>query len=95
MLEKIVNRLVSVKSIVTITLTIIFSVLCFTGKLDQNFMTIYTVVVAFYFGTQAKKEDEEPKKEAGNEVNISWPEDVKPTEAAKILEAARDGGGTQ
>ena len=67
MLEKIVNRLVSVKSIVTIALTIIFSVLCFTGKLDQNFMTIYTMVISFYFVSQAKKDDEEPKKDTGKE----------------------------
>ena len=40
MKEKIVNRLVSVKSIVTITLTLMFAVLSFVGKLDQNFMMI-------------------------------------------------------
>ena len=36
MKEKIVNRLVSVKSIVTITLTLMFAVLSFVGKLDGD-----------------------------------------------------------
>lgn len=53
MKEKIVDRLVSVKSIVTVTLTVMFAILCYQGKLDQNFMVVYTAVITFYF---AKKD---------------------------------------
>lgn len=51
------NKLLSVKSIVTILLTILFFVLAIKGTINsQEVMTIFTVVISFYFGTQAKKE---------------------------------------
>lgn len=51
------SKLLTIKSIVTLLLTIIFCVLCVTRviKADQ-FLTIFTVVISFYFGTQAVKE---------------------------------------
>ena len=54
MLEKLA-KLINVKSIVTITLTIVFSYLAIVGKVSGDFMTIFTVVIAFYFGTQSEK----------------------------------------
>lgn len=56
--EKIITRiaaLISVKSIVTIALTAVFAYLAITGKIAQDFMTVYAVVIAFYFGTQSQK----------------------------------------
>lgn len=56
--EKIIKRianLLSVKSIVTITLTAVFAYLAVTNKIAQDFMTVYAVVIAFYFGTQSQK----------------------------------------
>lgn len=56
--EKIIKRLgnlLSVKSIVTITLTGVFAYMAVTGKISQDFMTIYAVIIAFYFGTQSQK----------------------------------------
>ena len=51
------NKLLTVKSIVTIVLTILFFVLALKGTINsQEVMTIFTVVISFYFGTQAKKE---------------------------------------
>lgn len=58
MSEKIVKRLaalLSVKSIVTITLTAVFAYMAVTGGISQDFMTIYAVIIAFYFGTQSQK----------------------------------------
>ena len=46
------------KSIVTITLTITFCVLECCGSLSQDYMTIYTAVIGFYFGTQSKKDED-------------------------------------
>lgn len=61
MLNKVVDRLISVKSIVTIALTAVFSVLAVTGAVSgQEFLTIFTVIISFYFGTQA---DKQSKKE--------------------------------
>lgn len=49
-------KLITVKSIVTIVLTLVFSFLTVTGKVSaEQFMNIFTVVIAFYFGTQAEK----------------------------------------
>lgn len=51
------NKLLTVKSIVTIMLTILFFILAVNGTIgSQEVMTIFTVVISFYFGTQAKKE---------------------------------------
>lgn len=50
-------KLVDVKSIVTLLLTGVFCYLSVVGKLPSEFLTIYTTVIAFYFGVQyAKKE---------------------------------------
>lgn len=46
----------NVKSLLTLTLTAVFAYLCITGRiLGEQFLTVFTVVIAFYFGTQAQK----------------------------------------
>lgn len=55
MIEKIA-KLIDVKSIVTIALTITFVILCLNGKtLDDKFVDIFKLIIVFYFGTQAAK----------------------------------------
>lgn len=54
MKEKIA-KLIDVKSIVTLLLTVVFCVLCVMGRLPMEFLTIYTVIIGFYFGTQSQK----------------------------------------
>ena len=54
MMDKLKN-LLTVKSIVTIVLTAVFAYLAVLGKISQDFMTVYAVVIAFYFGTQHEK----------------------------------------
>lgn len=50
-------RLLSVKSIVTIILTCVFAYLSISGIIvAEQFQTIFTVIISFYFGTQARKE---------------------------------------
>ena len=49
-------NLLKVKTIVTLLLTIVFCVLALTGAIAAElFMTVFTTVIAFYFGTQAQK----------------------------------------
>lgn len=48
-------NLLSVKSIVTIILTAVFAHMAVFGRISQDFMTIYAVIIAFYFGTQSQK----------------------------------------
>ena len=47
--------LFSVKSLVTLTLTGVFAYMACTNQISQDFMTIYAVIIAFYFGTQSQK----------------------------------------
>ena len=49
-------KLIDVKSIMTLVLTIVFCVLALTGGISgKEFQTIFTVIVGFYFGTQSMK----------------------------------------
>ena len=45
----------SIKSLVTLVLTVVFAVMALKGAISQDFMTIYAVIIAFYFGTQSQK----------------------------------------
>ena len=57
-LKKRLANLLTVKSIVTIVLTAIFAVLALRGDISgTEFLTIFTVVIGFYFGTQRVAED--------------------------------------
>ena len=49
-------KLIDVKSIVTILLTAVFCVLAVKDDISsEQFLTILTVVISFYFGTQYQK----------------------------------------
>lgn len=57
-IKKRLANLLSVKSLVTIILTGVFAYMAVTGKISQDFMTIYAVIIAFYFGTQSQKQQD-------------------------------------
>ena len=53
-----IMKLLTVKSIVTLILTILFAFLAIKGTITgEQVLVIYTTIIAFYFGTQATKED--------------------------------------
>jgi len=54
-----IQNLLSVKSIVTIILTLVFAYLSITDGVNETFMSVYLTVIAFYFGTQYQKTKEE------------------------------------
>ena len=54
-LKKRAANLVSVKSLVTLTLTFVFAYMALNQAITQDFMVIYSVIIAFYFGTQTQK----------------------------------------
>ena len=66
-LKKRLANLVSVKSIVTMILTVVFAYMAITGKISQDFMMVYTVVIAFYFGTQTQKISDAVSNQNGGE----------------------------
>ena len=55
LMKKRLANLLSVKSLTTLTLTAVFAVMTLRGTISQDFMTVYAVVIAFYFGTQSQK----------------------------------------
>ena len=57
LLKKRLANLLTIKSLVTMIVTVVFAVLALRGDISGNeFLTIFTVVIGFYFGTQAVKE---------------------------------------
>ena len=51
-----VGRLRTIKSVVTLTATLVFSLLTLFGTVSgQQFLTVYTVIIGFYFGTQYER----------------------------------------
>ena len=60
--DKLTKRavaLLSVKSIVTIVLTAVFAVLALRRDVTaQDFLTVFLMVISFYFGTQSQKKQE-------------------------------------
>lgn len=57
LLKKRLANLLSIKSLVTLIVTAVFAVLALRGDITgQEFLTIFTVVISFYFGTQVAKE---------------------------------------
>ena len=54
-LVKRLTNLLTVKSLVTIILTVVFAYMAVSGQISADLMTIYTVVIAFSFGTQSEK----------------------------------------
>jgi hypothetical protein len=52
-----IKQLLAVKSIVTILLTAVFCYLSVIGIISgDQFLTVFTVVISFYFGTQHEKQ---------------------------------------
>ena len=55
LLKKRIYNLLCIKSIITLALTGLFIYLAVTGRIsDRDFITIFSVVIAFYFGTQSQ-----------------------------------------
>ncbi len=53
------DKLLSIKSLVTLAMTGVFCVLALRQDISgQEFVTIFTTVIAFYFGTQTAKKEE-------------------------------------
>lgn len=50
-------NLFKIKSLVTVILTVVFAVMALKGNIDNNFLTIYAVIISFYFGTQYSKNE--------------------------------------
>lgn len=55
-LSKRLDKLLTIKSLVTLVLTVVFAVLALKSVVSgEQFLVIFTTVIAFYFGTQSEK----------------------------------------
>lgn len=55
-----IAKLIDVKTLVTFTLTGTFTYLAVCGEIEsQIFMSVYTMIIGFYFGTQTIKSKKE------------------------------------
>ena len=53
-------KLIDVKSIVTLVMTAVFAAQTLNGNISPDqFLTVFTTVIAFYFGTQHAKNKED------------------------------------
>ena len=58
MLIKRLCNLITIKSLVTLLLTVMFNILAYRGDIDSVvFVSVYNLVIGFYFGTQKTKDD--------------------------------------
>lgn len=55
MIKEKIAKLINVKSIVTIALTLVTAYLAVIGKVDVK--EIYLIIISFYFGTQHEKKE--------------------------------------
>ena len=62
-MKNAIIKILTVKSIVTLVLTAVFGILALKGNLTaEQFQTVFTTVIAFYFGTQHEKSNKEDNK---------------------------------
>lgn len=57
MAKTIINRLCSVKSLVTLSVTAAFIYMSIKGNISTEFIAIYTSIIGFYFGTQTNNQE--------------------------------------
>ncbi|MGN2371950.1 hypothetical protein ACTFJW_18245 [Clostridium cagae] len=58
-MDRLLNKVTSARWLIAIIMTIVFAILACTNKLTTEFITIYTMVIAFYFSKEREKEIKE------------------------------------
>lgn len=73
--KKRLAKLIDVKSIMTLLLTVVFCVMALCGVISgQEFLTIFTVIVGFYFGTQSQKKTDSTETKTATQQPETAPE---------------------
>lgn len=54
-MNRIINKITSARWLIAVIMTVVFAVLAFTDRLSTDFITIYTMVIAFYFSKDRKE----------------------------------------
>ncbi|ACO83884.1 hypothetical protein EXN54_20455 [Clostridium botulinum] len=56
-MDRVLNKITSARWLIAVIMTIVFAVLAIKNTLNTEFITIYTMVVAFYFSKDRKEQD--------------------------------------
>lgn len=60
MIKERLARLINIKSIISLIMTLVFCYLAIVGIISAEiFAPIFTTIIAFYFGTQVEKKNQE------------------------------------
>ena len=60
MIKERLAKLINIKSIISLIMTIVFCYLAIVGVISAEiFAPIFTTIIAFYFGTQVEKKNQE------------------------------------
>ena len=64
------DKLLSIKSLVTLAMTAVFCTLALRQSISgQEFLTVFTTVIAFYFGTQSERLSGQLEKDTGQKLS--------------------------
>lgn len=66
-MKKRIAKLIDVKSILTLVLAGVFSYLAIVGRVSgTEFLTIFTLIISFYFNKQKDTKEDKEENEDGN-----------------------------
>ncbi|EES49372.1 hypothetical protein NE172_02175 [Clostridium botulinum] len=54
-MDRLLNKITSARWLISVIMTIVFAVLAFTNRLSTEFITIYMMIIAFYFSKDRKE----------------------------------------
>ncbi|WP_142413046.1 hypothetical protein [Hathewaya massiliensis] len=56
-MERILSKITSARWLIAVIMTMVFAILAIKNTLNTEFITIYTMVIAFYFSKDRKEQD--------------------------------------
>ncbi|EKN36343.1 hypothetical protein [Clostridium botulinum] len=56
-MDRVLNKITSARWLIAVIMTIVFAVLAIRNTLNTEFITIYTMIIAFYFSKDRKEQD--------------------------------------
>ncbi|KEH93067.1 membrane protein [Clostridium botulinum C/D str. BKT12695] len=58
-MERILNKITSARWLIAVIMTLVFAILAIKNNLSTEFITIYTMVIAFYFSKDRKNNEKD------------------------------------
>ncbi len=54
-MDRLINKITSARWLIAVIMTVVFAVLAIKNTITTEFITIYTMVIAFYFSKDRKE----------------------------------------